>query len=35
LKISTADSHCFGDLIKKETGKSAHEHIQAKLIEVA
>ncbi|NNL03625.1 MAG: helix-turn-helix transcriptional regulator, partial [Eudoraea sp.] len=25
----------FGDLIKKETGKSAHEHIQAKLIEVA
>jgi len=25
----------FGDLIKKETGKSAHEHIQSKLIEVA
>lgn len=25
----------FGDLVKKETGKSAHEHIQAKLIEVA
>lgn len=25
----------FGDLIKKETGKSAQEHIQAKIIEVA
>lgn len=25
----------FGDLIKKETGKSAHEHIQTKIIEVA
>lgn len=25
----------FGDLVKKETGKSAHEHIQTKLIEVA
>lgn len=25
----------FGDLIKKETGKSAHEYIQLKLIEVA
>jgi AraC-like DNA-binding protein len=25
----------FGDLIKKETGKSAVEHIQAKLIDVA
>lgn len=25
----------FGDLIKKETGKSALEHIQAKLIDVA
>jgi AraC-like DNA-binding protein len=25
----------FGDLIKKETGKSAHEFIQLKLIEVA
>ena len=25
----------FGDLVKKETGKSAHEHIQAKLIDVA
>ncbi|WP_297691464.1 helix-turn-helix transcriptional regulator, partial [uncultured Eudoraea sp.] len=28
-------SNYFGDLIKKETGKSAHEHIQSKLIEVA
>jgi AraC-like DNA-binding protein len=25
----------FGDLIKKETGKSAHEYIQLKLIDVA
>ncbi|MBD0340112.1 MAG: AraC family transcriptional regulator, partial [Microcoleus sp. Co-bin12] len=25
----------FGDLIKKETGKSALEHIQAKLIDIA
>jgi AraC family transcriptional activator of pobA len=25
----------FGDLIKKETGKSAHEFIQLKLIDVA
>ncbi len=25
----------FGDLIKKETGKTAHEHIQAKIIDVA
>jgi YesN/AraC family two-component response regulator len=25
----------FGDLIKKETGKSAQEHIQLKLIDVA
>jgi AraC-like DNA-binding protein len=25
----------FGDLIKKETGKTAHEYIQAKLIDVA
>jgi AraC family transcriptional activator of pobA len=25
----------FGDLIKKETGKSAHEYIQAKVIDVA
>lgn len=25
----------FGDLVKKETGKSAHEHIQSKIIEVA
>jgi AraC family transcriptional activator of pobA len=25
----------FGDLIKKETGKSAQEYIQAKLIDVA
>jgi AraC-like DNA-binding protein len=25
----------FGDLIKKETGKTAQEHIQAKLLEVA
>ncbi|PHN05755.1 helix-turn-helix domain-containing protein [Flavilitoribacter nigricans] len=25
----------FGDLIKKETGKSAQEYIQAKVIEVA
>ena len=25
----------FGDLIKKETGKSAHEHIQEKLINIA
>lgn len=28
-------SNYFGDLIKKETGKSAQEHIQAKLIDVA
>lgn len=28
-------SNYFGDLIKKETGKSAHDHIQTKLIEVA
>jgi AraC-like DNA-binding protein len=28
-------SNYFGDLVKKETGKSAHEHIQTKLIEVA
>jgi AraC-like DNA-binding protein len=28
-------SNYFGDLIKKETGKSAHEFIQLKLIEVA
>jgi YesN/AraC family two-component response regulator len=25
----------FGDLIKKETGKSAQEHIQLKLMEIA
>jgi AraC-like DNA-binding protein len=25
----------FGDLIKKETGKSAHEFIQLKLIDIA
>lgn len=25
----------FGDLIKKETGKSAHEYIQLKLIDIA
>ena len=25
----------FGDLIKKETGKTAHEYIQAKVIDVA
>jgi YesN/AraC family two-component response regulator len=25
----------LGDLLKKETGKSAHEHIQLKLIDVA
>ena len=25
----------FEDLVKRETGKSAHEHIQTKLIEVA
>ncbi|MEJ2583707.1 MAG: hypothetical protein P8Z38_01260 [Robiginitalea sp.] len=25
----------FGDLVKKETGRSAHEHIQSKLITVA
>ncbi|RYD56480.1 MAG: AraC family transcriptional regulator [Sphingobacteriales bacterium] len=25
----------FGDLIKKETGKTAHEHIQAKVIDLA
>lgn len=25
----------FGDLIKKETGKSAQEHIQLKLLDVA
>ena len=25
----------FGDLIKKETGKSATEHIQSKLIDIA
>ncbi len=28
-------SNYFGDLIKKETGKSALEHIQAKLIDIA
>lgn len=28
-------SNYFGDLIKKETGKSAHEYIQLKLIDVA
>ncbi len=28
-------SNYFGDLVKKETGKSAHEHIQAKIIETA
>jgi AraC-like DNA-binding protein len=28
-------SNYFGDLIKKETGKSAHEFIQLKLIDVA
>ena len=28
-------SNYFGDLVKKETGKSAHEHIQDKLIEIA
>lgn len=28
-------SNYFGDLVKKETGKSAQEHIQAKVIEVA
>ncbi|WP_395049648.1 helix-turn-helix domain-containing protein [Flavobacterium sp.] len=27
--------HYFGDLIKKETGKSAQEYIQLKLIDVA
>ena len=25
----------FGDLVKRETGRSAYEHIQARLIEVA
>jgi AraC-like DNA-binding protein len=25
----------FGDLVKKETGQSAHEYIQSKLIDVA
>ncbi len=25
----------FGDVVKKETGRSAHEHIQSKLIEIA
>lgn len=25
----------FGDLIKKETGKTAHEHIQCKTIDLA
>ncbi|MCM1312023.1 MAG: AraC family transcriptional regulator [Bacteroides sp.] len=28
-------SNYFGDLIKKETGKTAHEHIQLKLINIA
>ena len=28
-------SNYFGDLVKKETGKSANEHIQSKIIEVA
>ena len=28
-------SNYFGDLIKKETGKSAQEYIQSKLIEIA
>ena len=28
-------SNYFGDLIKKETGRSANEHIQAKIIEIA
>ena len=28
-------SNYFGDLIKKETGKSAQEYIQTKLIDVA
>ena len=28
-------SNYFGDLVKKETGKSAYEHIQDKLIEIA
>ena len=28
-------SNYFGDLVKKETGKSANEHIQAKIIEIA
>ena len=28
-------SNYFGDLVKKETGKSANEHIQDKLIEIA
>ncbi|WP_315897738.1 helix-turn-helix transcriptional regulator [Maribacter sp. MAR_2009_72] len=28
-------SNYFGDLVKKETGKSAQEYIQGKLIEVA
>jgi AraC-like DNA-binding protein len=28
-------SNYFGDLVKKETGKSANEHIQDKIIEIA
>ena len=28
-------SNYFGDLIKKETGKTAQEHIQAKVIDLA
>ncbi len=28
-------SNYFGDLVKKETGKSANEHIQTKIIEIA
>ena len=28
-------SNYFGDLVKKETGKSAQEYIQSKLIDVA
>ncbi|MEL4456429.1 helix-turn-helix transcriptional regulator [Lutimonas vermicola] len=28
-------SNYFGDLVKKETGRSANEHIQAKIIEIA
>ena len=34
-KEQNLSSNYFGDLIKKETGKSANEHIQDKLIEIA